>query len=101
MTPDEREALVERMADAAADAYMDNEWMTFTAAMRAAIRAALAVAEPVVREDERGACAKVAETCPLPSRLVDGGPMAGWQTFPHEWPKTIAAAIRALRDADD
>lgn len=56
MTDAEREALVERMTDAAADAYMDNEWITFTAAMRAAIRAALAVAEPVVREDEREAC---------------------------------------------
>lgn len=53
MTDAERNALVERMTDAAADAYMDNEWITFTAAMRAAIRAALAVAEPVVREDER------------------------------------------------
>jgi len=51
MTEAERDALVERMTDAAADAYMDNEWITFTAAMRAAIRAALAVAEPVVRED--------------------------------------------------
>lgn len=50
MTDAERNALVERMTDAAADAYMDNEWITFTAAMRAAIRAALAVAEPVVRE---------------------------------------------------
>ena len=56
MSDAERDALVERMADAAADAYMDNEWITFTAAMRAAIRAALAVAEPVVREDERERC---------------------------------------------
>lgn len=56
MTGAERDALVERMTDAAADAYMDNEWITFTAAMRAAIRAALAVAEPVVRDDEREAC---------------------------------------------
>ena len=61
MTEAERNALVERMTDAAADAYMDNECITFTAAMRAAIRAALAVAEPVVREDEREACAQIAD----------------------------------------
>ena len=62
MTDDEREALVERMTDAAADAYMDNEWITFTAAMRAAIRAALAVEEQEVREDEREGCLAIVAT---------------------------------------
>lgn len=32
----------------------------------------------------------------LPYRLVEGGPMAGWQTFSHEWPDTMEAAILAL-----
>lgn len=89
MTEAEREALVERMTDAAADAYMDNEWITFTAAMRAAIRAALAVAEPVVREDEREACAKVAET----HEWFVGG--IGTVAPGSAQAKAIAAAIRA------
>ena len=32
----------------------------------------------------------------LPQHLVESGPMAGWQTFNHEWPATIHAAILAL-----
>lgn len=59
---------------------------------------ALAGVAPLIAAAERERCAEVAEACQLPSRLVDGGPMAGWQTFPHEWPQTIAAAIRALKD---
>jgi hypothetical protein len=51
-----------------------------------------ASAEAEMRERAAG----VAETARLPLREVAGGPMAGWQTFPHEWPATIAAAIRAL-----
>ena len=47
-------------------------------------------------EAMREAAALAAETTRLPSREVTSGPMAGWQTFPHEWPMTIAAAIRAL-----
>ena len=64
--------------------------------LRAYLRAAIAAVAPLIAAAERERCAKVAEACRLPSRLVDGGPMAGWQTFPHEWPQTIAAAIRAL-----
>lgn len=47
MTPDEREALVSAMRRAFADA---------DGCGQAAMRAALAVAEPVVREDERMKC---------------------------------------------
>lgn len=80
------------MVQAALDAYSENEWRTSASAMRAA----LAAVAPLIAAAERERCAKVAEACQLPSRLVDGGPMAGWQTFPHEWPQTIAAALRAL-----
>lgn len=80
MTDAERDALVERMTDAAADVYMDNEWITFTAAMRAAIRAALAVAEPVVREDEReAASARVLDTA-APAYL-DAAQGGWWAEF--------------------
>jgi hypothetical protein len=52
-----------------------------------------------VRREEREACAAVADTARLPLREVTGGPMAGLQTFSHEWPVVIAAAIRARGDA--
>lgn len=93
MTDAEREALVERMAEAT---FMRG-WATIPGGMSAVevlalrkrtdravwkmhvanARAALSVAEPVVREDERDACARVA----------DGSP-----SLSH---RHIAAAIRA------
>ena len=81
--------------DAALDAYSDNEWRTSFAAMRAA----LAAVAPIIAKAERDRCAELAETTRLPLREVKSGPMAGLQTFPHEWPAIIAAAIRALGDA--
>jgi hypothetical protein len=45
--------------------------------------------------------AEAAKAAKLPQHLVESGPMAGWQTFDHEWPKTIRHAILALLPATD
>ena len=86
--------VVEAMARAAVDA-----WWRAEGGTSGAMRAALAAVAPLIAAQERERCAKVAETTRLPLREVKGGPMAGLQTFPHEWPAIIAAAIRALGDA--
>ncbi len=73
----------------------DNDPQRFEEATRL-VHLFIAAVIPTIRRAALEEAAGVAETCRLPSREVTGGPMAGWQTFPHEWPSTIAAAIRAL-----